>query len=108
MKERIVRLGLVGALALGLPAAAAAQGPGHGQEVKAEKQHHGQGQGQKPTETGKPDDTGKPETAGERPHNHGWYVSQTAKDKSAVALNADGTSTHGAAVQVVAKSDQGK
>ena len=105
MNERIVRLALVGALALSLPAAAAARGPGHGQEVKAEKQHHGQAN--QPT-TGQPEDTGKPETAGERPHNHGWYVSQKAKDKSAVATNAEGKSTHGAAVSAVAKSDQGK
>jgi hypothetical protein len=105
MKERILRLGLVAAIALAVPAAATAD-PGHGQQVKAEKQHHGQTN--KPVDAGKPDETGKPETAGERPHNHGWYVSQAAKNKSLQATNADGVSTHGAAVSAVAKSDQGK
>jgi hypothetical protein len=113
MKKRILRLGLVALIAMSIPAAALARGPGHGQEVKAEKQHHGQTSGDpketgKPETTGKPDDKGKPETAGERPHNHGWYVSQAAKNESLVAKNADGVSTHGAAVSDVAQSDQGK
>jgi hypothetical protein len=107
MKKRILRLGLVALIAMSIPAAALARGPGHGQEVKAEKQHHGQPAGD-PKETGKPDDTGKPETAGERPKNHGWYVSQAAKNDSLVAKNSQGESTHGAAVSDVAKSDQGK
>jgi hypothetical protein len=47
-------------------------------------------------------DEDKPETAGERPHNHGWYVSQVAKDKSTTGR------AHGLAVSTVAKSDQGK
>jgi len=110
MKQRILRLGLVALIALAVPVAAVARGPGHGQEVKAEKQHHGQTSGD-PQETGKPEDKGKlgkPESAGDRPHNHGWYVSQAAKNKSLVATNADGKSTHGAAVSAVAQSDQGK
>ena len=106
MKERLLRLGVVAAIALALPAAATAD-PGHGQQVKAEKQHKGQ-DANKPEETGKPDETGKPESAGDRPHNHGWYVSQVAKDQSKVATNTEGTSTHGAAVSAVAQSDQGK
>jgi hypothetical protein len=105
MKERLLRLGLVAAIALAVPAAATAD-PGHGQQVKAEKQHHGQTN--QPEGTGKPDQTGKPETAGERPHNHGWYVSQAAKNKSLTATDAEGNKTHGAAVSAVAKSDQGK
>ena len=108
MKQRVLRLGLVAILALGVPAAAVARGPGHGPEVSAEKQHHGQTTGGKPEQTGRPEDAGKPETAGERPHNHGWFVSQVARDKSAVATDADGKSTHGAAVSAVAQSDQGK
>jgi hypothetical protein len=107
MKQRILRLGLVAVIALAVPVAALARGPGHGQEVKAEKQHHGQTSGD-PKETGKPDDTGKPETAGDRPHNHGWFVSQVAKDKSKTAQNSEGQWTHGAAVSAVAQSDQGK
>jgi len=114
MKERILRLGLVAIIALSIPAAAMARGPGHGQEVSAEKRHHGQTEAGKPETTGKPENTGrpettgKPETAGERPHNHGWYVSQAAKNKSLVAANAQGESTHGAAVSAVAQGDQGK
>jgi hypothetical protein len=107
MKQRILRFGLVALIALAVPVAALARGPGHGQEVKAEKQHHGQTSGD-PKDTGKPDETGKPETAGDRPHNHGWYVSQVAKDKSKTAQNAAGEWTHGAAVSDVAQSDQGK
>ena len=105
MKERILRLGLVGALALMLPAAAAAQGPGHGQAVKAEKQHQGQTRTSEPAED---EDTGTPESAGDRPHNHGWYVSQVARDHSQTAKNSAGVWTHGAAVSAVAQSDQGK
>jgi hypothetical protein len=107
MKQRILKLGLVAVIALAVPVAAFARGPGHGQEVKAEKQHHGQTSGD-PKETGKPEDTGKPESAGDRPHNHGWWVSQVAKDQSKTAQNSEGQWTHGAAVSDVAKSDQGK
>jgi hypothetical protein len=111
MKERVLRLAVIAALALALPAAAVAD-PGHGQQVKAEKQHQG-ADANKPDTTGDEDkdtdtETGKPESAGDRPHNHGWYVSQVAKDKSKVATNTEGASTHGAAVSAVAKSDQGK
>jgi hypothetical protein len=106
MKERLLRLAVVAAVALALPGAATAD-PGHGQQVKAEKQHSGDDSNE-PEETGKPDTTGKPESAGDRPHNHGWYVSQVAKDSTKKATNAAGESTHGAAVSTVAKSDQGK
>jgi len=108
MKERVLRLGLVGAIALAVPAGAVATGPGHGQEVKAEKQHHGQTKTHEPQGSGKPAEAGKPATAAERPHNHGWYVSQVAHDKGVTATGADGQSTHGAAVSAVAKGDQGK
>lgn len=108
MNARIVRLALVGAIALAVPAAATATGPGHGQEVKAEKQHHGQTKVHGPQGAGRPDWAGKPATAGERPHNHGWYVSQAAHDKALKAANGEGQSTHGAAVSAIAKGDQGK
>jgi hypothetical protein len=112
VKERLLRLGVIAAIALAVPAVAAAD-PGHGQQVKAEKQHNGEDANKpdetgKPEDAGKPDDTGKPQSAGDRPHNHGWYVSQVAKDQSKVATNTAGESTHGAAVSAVAKSDQGK
>jgi hypothetical protein len=54
------------------------------------------------------EDTGKPETAGDRPLNHGWFVSQVAKDHSQTAKNSEGVWTHGAAVSLVAKGDDGK
>jgi hypothetical protein len=113
MKERLLRLAIIAALALALPAAAAAD-PGHGQQVKAEKQHQGD-KANKPDTTGDEDkdtdtenEKDKPESAGDRPHNHGWFVSQVAKDSTKVATNTQGESTHGAAVSAVAKSDQGK
>lgn len=111
MKERLLKLGLVGAMALGIPAAAAAHGSGDsskGLDVAAQHSN-----GNSPTTAGDPankptEDTGKPDTAGSRPHNHGWFVSQAAKNSSLKAAGTNGTSTHGAAVSAVAKSDQGK
>lgn len=103
MRERILRLGLVGVMALTLPAGAGAAGPAKGLANAATHAH-----GNVPTTVGQPAGSGKPETAGERPHNHGWYVSQVARDKGATATSADGGSTHGAAVSAVAKGDQGK
>jgi hypothetical protein len=37
-----------------------------------------------------------------RPHNHGWFVSQAAKDRSSKGR------AHGAAVSTIARGDQGK
>ncbi len=112
MKERILRLGLVGAIALTVPVAAAAHGPGDAATGLEKAAQHAQGNLPttvgKPEGAGQPENTGKPETAGDRPHNHGWYVSQEAKNKSAVATTAGGHSNHGAAVSAVAKGDQGK
>jgi hypothetical protein len=71
----------------------------------------------KPADTGKPAGVGKPtevdpaddeggseevDTDHERPHNHGWFVSQVAKDHSVTGR------AHGEAVSAVAQSDQGK
>jgi hypothetical protein len=109
MNKRILRLGLVGAIALTIPAAAAAHGPDDAAKGLAKAAQHAQGD--VPTTVGQPagdEDTGKPETAGDRPHNHGWFVSQVAKDKSKTAQNSEGQWTHGAAVSAVAQSDEGK
>jgi hypothetical protein len=109
MNKRILRLGLVGAIALTIPAAAAAHGPDDAAKGLAKAAQHAQGD--VPTTVGQPaedEDTGKPESAGDRPHNHGWWVSQVAKDQSKTAQNSEGQWTHGAAVSDVAKSDQGK
>jgi hypothetical protein len=48
------------------------------------------------------DPVGKPAPAGERPVNHGWYVSQVAHDHGLAGRD------HGKAVSEVARSDQGK
>jgi hypothetical protein len=53
-----------------------------------------------PDESNETDETD--ETGGERPHNHGWFVSQVAKDHSVTGR------AHGEAVSAVAQSDQGK
>ncbi len=107
MKERMIRLGLVGAMALTVPAAAAAHGPGDATKGLEQAAQHAQGN--LPTTVGAPDkDTGKPETAGDRPQNHGWFVSQAAKNHTLKAAGTNGQSTHGAAVSGVAHSDQGK
>jgi hypothetical protein len=48
-------------------------------------------------------DTAEPAvTAGERPQNHGWFVSEAAK------APAPATGNHGQAVSLVARSDAGK
>jgi hypothetical protein len=43
------------------------------------------------------------EAAGERPQNHGWFVSEAAK-----AATPDGFDNHGAYVSEVARGDEGK
>jgi hypothetical protein len=43
------------------------------------------------------------DAAGERPQNHGWFVSEAAK-----AETPDGFDNHGAAVSEVARGDEGK
>src|SRR4029079_19292414 len=49
------------------------------------------------------DDQGENEPTDEgRPHNHGWYVSQAAHDKSTTGAS------HGKAVSAVARGDDGK
>ena len=47
-------------------------------------------------------DTGQVETQGERPHNHGWFVSQVARDHSTTGR------AHGEAVSAIARGSQGK
>jgi len=49
------------------------------------------------------DDQGENEPPDQnRPHNHGWYVSQAAHDKSTTGA------AHGKAVSAVARGDDGK
>ena len=98
MKLKIMRLGLVILVVLAVPTAVVlGRGPhdvGKGHEKAASHATH-------PGE-GKAEDADKSEAAGERPHNHGWFVSQAAKDHSLTG------SAHGEAVSTVAQSDAGK
>ena len=109
MKQRLLRIALSGALVLTVPAAALAADPNaHADKGQAKAaQHKKVNQGKpadkgKPENPGKPDDKGKPESAGDRPHNHGWYVSQVAKSSDTTGA------AHGEAVSTVAQSDIGK
>jgi len=47
-------------------------------------------------------DTGQVETQGERPQNHGWFVSQVARDDSTNGR------AHGEAVSTAARGSEGK
>ena len=99
MKQRILRIGLVAAIALAIPTAAIlAKGPSDNAKS------HANSHAKLPTndEVGKPEGAGKPESAGERPHNHGWFVSQVAHDHSVTGR------AHGEAVAEVARGDAGK
>jgi len=99
MKHKILRLGLIAAIALAIPTAAIlANGP-------SEKgKSHANGHANLPTndDQAKPDQAGEPKNAGERPHNHGWFVSQVARDHSITGR------AHGEAVSEVARGDDGK
>ncbi len=99
MKHQILRLGLTAAIALAIPTAAVlANGPSD--NAKSHVNAHAN----LPTndDQGKPDDVGTPANAGERPHNHGWFVSQVATDHSTTGR------AHGEAVSAVARGDDGK
>lgn len=99
MKNQILRFALVAAVALAIPTAAVlANGPSDNAKS------HANAHANLPTkgDHGKPDDAGKPANAGERHHNHGWFVSQVAKDHSTTGK------AHGEAVSAVARGDDGK
>jgi hypothetical protein len=109
MQQRLLRIALSGALVLAAPAVALAGSPNsHADKGQAKAGQHKDTKPGKPDEQGKPenpgkpDDTGKPETAGDRPHNHGWFVSQVAKSSDTTGA------AHGEAVSTVAQSDAGK
>ena len=99
MKHRILRLGLTAAIALAIPTAAIlAKGPSD--KARSHANSHAELPGD--NDHGQPDQVGKPQNAGERKHNHGWFVSQVAQDHSVTGR------AHGEAVSEVARSDQGK
>jgi len=105
MKHQIIRLGLTVAIALAIPTVAVlAAGPS--ENAKAHANEHatlpttGDQAGVEDTE--QPEDASQPEDAGERPENHGWFVSQAAKDHTTTGR------AHGEAVSAVARGDDGK
>lgn len=107
--KRILKLGLVGLVVLGLPAAAVAHGPEDAAKGLAIAVQHAVGNvptlvgGGRPegVGAGKPETSGQPEDTGQPTDNHGWFVSQVAKDHSTTGQ------AHGDAVKTVATSDQG-
>lgn len=65
--------------------------------------HLGQNKdGQKPVETDNDSDESEDQGEGDRPQNHGWFVSQAAHDDSFVGRE------HGKHVSEVARGDEGK
>ena len=105
MKHQIIRLGLTAAIALAIPTVAVlAAGPS--ENAKAHANEHAtlptnEELGQ-PEDAGPPENAGQPENAGERPENHGFFVSQAARDHSTTGK------AHGEAVSAVARGDDGK
>jgi hypothetical protein len=99
----LLRVGLAVAIGLAIPTAAVlAKGPDSSNKGQTIAKEHRPANAGKPDDTGKPDDKGKPETAGDRPHNHGWFVSQVAKSDATTGA------AHGEAVSTEAQSDDGK
>ena len=117
MRRRMIQLAIAVAMCVALPTAAAlAAKPADPGKPTAHPSATGVPSSGKPDKSSNPatspdvdtdtaendEDENTPETAGDRPHNHGWYVSQVAKDKSTTGR------AHGQAVSAVAQSDQGK
>jgi hypothetical protein len=100
----LLRVGLAVAIGLAIPTAAVlAKGPDASNKGQTIAKEHRPANAGKPSETGKDDqNSGKPENAGDRPHNHGWFVSQVAKSDATTGQ------AHGEAVSAEAQSDDGK
>jgi hypothetical protein len=92
VKDRLLRIAFAVLIALAIPTAAVlARGSIDGSRA---------GAGGSATEVDAPRQD--PAGAANRPHNHGWYVSQAAKNKSTQGRG------HGQAVSKVAHGNQGK
>ena len=121
MNIRLLKLAFAAAVALSVPAVAAfAHGVGDASQGLTTAAEHAPA-GTVPVTVGQPgedeplvdeDTVEETETdadtdedaapAGERPENHGWFVSQAAKDHSTTGR------AHGEAVSTMARSDAGK
>jgi len=99
VKHRILRIGLIAGIALTIPSATILA---HGPSDTARSHANEHANLPADDEHGQPEAVGKPENAGERPENHGWFVSQVAHDHSLIGR------AHGEAVSEVARSDAGK
>ncbi len=123
MKKKLLKMGVAALVALAVPTAfALADGAANAQHGLTTAAGHAQGD--VPDTVGAPDpadettaedqdttedtaedttdDQATSDSAGDRPQNHGWFVSQVATDHSTTGK------AHGKAVSEVAKSDQGK
>jgi uncharacterized protein YcnI len=104
MKDRLIKLGIAALVALAIPASMAlAHGPDDAQKGLAMAASHAVGSVPSTVGAGKPDAVDKPADVGSQPQdNHGWFVSQAAKDHSTTGR------ARGAAVSAIARGDQGK
>lgn len=106
MKDRMLKLGFAALVALAIPTVVVlAHGAADAQQGLPTAAEHAQGNVPDGAGNGTPDDPGTPATtnnAANRPHNHGWFVSQAAKDHSTTGK------AHGAAISKIARGDQGK
>jgi len=101
MKQPIIRIALVVAVAVAIPTAVVL---GHGPSDKGKS--HASAPATLPDnlneDQDQPNGTDQAKPSGERPHNHGWFVSQVAKDHSTTGR------AHGEAVSREARSNDGK
>lgn len=105
MKDRMLKLGFAALVALAIPTVATlAHGPADASQGSSAAARHAQANGPDLAGTGTPHDQGAAAAANaqaNRPHNHGWFVSQAAKDHSTTGK------AHGAAVSKIAKGSEG-
>jgi len=101
MKQRIIRIALVLAVAVAIPTAVVL-GHGPGDNGTSHANAHATLPDNQDQDQDQPKDADQTEQSGDRPHNHGWFVSQVAKDHSTTGR------AHGEAVSKVARGDDGK
>ncbi len=99
MKSRILRFALIAAVALAIPTVVVL---GHGPSDKGKSHANAHATLPDNEDQEQPSDNNPTDKSGERPHNHGWFVSQVARDHSTTGR------AHGEAVSKVARGDDGK